>query len=350
MTGLTTIVCTVTLVALSVQAADGTVGAPQPVTPDASPDACRLLRYLAHLPDRPDARVLSAQHCGRGLEVPKFYHANIEALHDATGQWVAMMGADYGPGRTQEGQPDIGVTNASLIEYYRAGGLVTLCWHARNPWTRGTAWDTEIGNLAELYTEGTAINKIWMKDLERVADGLEALRDADVVVYWRPFHEMNGRWFWWGAHTQEELAALWQHMFHYLAVERQLNNLLWGYSPNKGTSRPGTHYYTGDAYCDIVGIDHYGNEISLVAYDDLVATGKPICLSEIGPKRGTNGAFDYAQVIRAIKERYPRIVLFQSWSLEWAMVRNRNAETLLRDPWVVNRDDLDWRKTPIEPR
>ena len=324
--------------------ATGGTASLQPVTPRALPDVHRLLNYLGSLPDRREHRVISAQHCGRGAEVPSCYRDNIEALHETTGEWVAMIGADYGPGRTQTGEPDVAITNKMLIAYNRAGGLVTLCWHARNPWTRGSAWDTEIETFADLYTPGTAINQIWEQDLARVADGIEELRDAGVVVFWRPFHEMNGGWFWWGKREPQEFLALWRHLFAYFCVERGLDNLLWGYTPNKGTGRPGAYYYPGDDYCDIVGIDHYGNEIDLIGYDELVTTGKPICISEIGPKRGTNGAFDYNQVIRVIKERYPKIVLFQSWSLEWAMIRNQNAAALLADPWVLNRDDLDWRE------
>ena len=321
----------------------GALDAPTPVTPNPTPETARLLAYFAALPEGDENRVLSAQHCGRGAQVPEFFQSNIAQLREETGQWVAMMGADYGPGRDMEGEPDPAITNAAVIDYWKAGGLVTLCWHARNPWTRGTAWDRKVeGDFAALYTPGTAINGVWQADLKRIADALEELRDAGVVVWWRPFHEMNGGWFWWGKQSQEDFQALWDHMFHYFAVERKLNNLLWGYTPNKGTSRPGDHYYPGDDRCDIVGIDHYGNTIELTGYESLVATGKPIAISEVGPKRGTNGAFDYTQVIEAVRSRYPKIFLFQSWSLEWAMIRNQNAKDLMNDPWVLNRDELHW--------
>jgi mannan endo-1,4-beta-mannosidase len=34
--------------------------------------------------------------------------------------------------------------------------------------------------------------------LDIVAEGLNELQQANVTVLNRPFHEMNGAWFWWG--------------------------------------------------------------------------------------------------------------------------------------------------------
>jgi hypothetical protein len=44
----------------------------------------------------------------------------------------------------------------------------------------------------------------WMKELDQLADGLQQLKDAGVVVLWRPFHEMNGgpQFLFTGSHKQ----------------------------------------------------------------------------------------------------------------------------------------------------
>src|SRR5690349_8829219 len=95
----------------------------------------------------------------------------------------------------------------------------------------------------------------WLKELDRVAEGLEQLKKAGVVVLWRPFHEMNGDWFWWNGKDPDTFIKLWRQMFDYFTTTKQLDNLLWVYSPNHGKKT--TDYYPGDRYVDIVGLDAY---------------------------------------------------------------------------------------------
>ena len=71
-----------------------------------------------------------------------------------------------------------------------------------------------------------------MQELDQLAAGLEELKEAGVVVIWRPFHEMNGDWFWWGAKPPAEFVKVWRHMFDYFTNTKQLDNLLWAYGPN----------------------------------------------------------------------------------------------------------------------
>lgn len=39
--------------------------------------------------------------------------------------------------------------------------------------------------------------------MERSAEELKKFEDADVPILWRPFHESDGTWFWWGAKGPE---------------------------------------------------------------------------------------------------------------------------------------------------
>jgi mannan endo-1,4-beta-mannosidase len=181
--------------------------------------------------------------------------------------------------------------------------------------------------------------------LDGVADALAELGDAGVVVLWRPFHEMNGGWFWWGRRDPADYVAVWRHMFDYFTKTKKLNNLLWVYSPSTTKSSPVIAYYPGDAYCDIVGLDHYAEGFDLRGYAELTATGKPFGITEIGPQRSLRGSYDYAELIVAIQERYPKTVFFQAWAWDWSLSRNKNAAAMLADPWVIGRDELPRRDT-----
>lgn len=91
-----------------------------------------------------------------------------------------------------------------------------------------------------------------VRELDDIAAGLQQLRDAGVVVLWRPFHEMNGGWFWWGAKKPDVFMQLWRQMFDYFTVQKKLNNLLWVYAANTGGRT--TAFYPGDGYVDLVGV------------------------------------------------------------------------------------------------
>jgi len=107
-------------------------------------------------------------------------------------------------------------------------------------------------NIAELLQPDTDTHQRWMQELDLTAEGLKELKDAGVVVLWRPFHEMNGGWFWWGAKEPEQFIALWRHMFDYFSKTKSLDNLLWVYGPNHGQNTrsimPGTATWTSWAW------------------------------------------------------------------------------------------------------
>ena len=284
-------------------------------------------------------------------------------LHDQTDKWVAMIGSDYT--KTADRAIVTDVVNQVLIDYWNNGGLVTMTWSAGNPLGGTVRENKERVSINELLTPGTAVNKVWMTELDTIAGGLQELRDAGVVVLWRPFHEMNGGWFWWswdkGARISPgQFSRLWRHMYDYFTKTKGLDNLLWIYSPDGQESEPPPswelpimHYYPGGDVVDIVAWDVYDDQLIEYGYDDLVATGKPIIFGEQGPGKTRNGSWDNTILIETIKKRYPKIVAFLAWS-SWpgnliSLIDNPNAKELLNDPWVMTREEVDWRSVSPPP-
>ena len=66
---------------------------------------------------------------------------------------------------------------------------------------------------------------MFTEDLKNAAAYLKLLRDADIPVLWRPFHEAAGGWFWWGKDAAS-FKSLWIAMFNYFKTEG-LDNLIW---------------------------------------------------------------------------------------------------------------------------
>lgn len=348
-------------------AAEETASHRQTADPAASEATRAILRYWAALPQRSENRVISGQFLGHAERksnlgsAQEAYDRLVAGLHEETGLWVALIGADYGLLMEQNEPVDLSATNAPLISHWQKGGLVTVSWHARNPWTGANSRDNTItGHFSDLLKPGTPVNAVWMKELDQVADALAELQQAGVTVLWRPFHEWNGRSFWWAQpRTARQQREIWRHMFGYFTGQKGLHNLLWVYSPlpqNSKVVRAEGEGYPGSAYVDMVGLDIYDPEIKIeAAYKRLLkaAPGKPVWLTEFGPFKGSQARknpelldphFDYMRLIEAIQHKYPQMTGFQAWNRSWSLAGQKNAKQLLEHPWVANLDDLELKK------
>ena len=139
----------------------------------------------------------------------------------------------------------------------------------------------------DLVTPGTLLNERWKSQVDVIAWFLKQLKYAAVPVLWRPCHEMNGTWFWWGQKKGDDgYKKLWQMMFDRLVNFHGLNNLVWVYKTNEFKDGVDTHgtYYPGDNFVDILATDVYTEGFDQVNYDQILelAGDKPIALGEVG--------------------------------------------------------------------
>jgi mannan endo-1,4-beta-mannosidase len=317
---------------------------PTPANANATGAAVELLRFISSLPERPDARVLSGQFIrwchNASLE-------EIEGVRRATGHWLAIASGDYYTNDQQRGHPiDCARTNRVLAEYAKRGGIVSLSIHANNSATGGPAWDTSQG-LDWVDDPANEAHANWTRQLGQVADGLAELANQGIPVLFRPLHEMNGGWFWWGKGRPERYTTLWRDMFAYMTHERGLDNLLWVYSPSAQSDQ--LRYYPGSDVVDVVGFDAYTADLpsdARLAYEQLVSTGKPFGIAEYGPcgPESLPEPFDYSRLIDWIRLDFPQTAFFIAWRDHWGLNRNANVKQLLDDPWVLNLDGLKDRK------
>jgi mannan endo-1,4-beta-mannosidase len=338
-----------------------------PANPRATPDAYKVLQYLTGLTDRTDKRVLLAQDIWSyegGLDGG--YDRFVAKLAEQTGTWLPMLHVSY-PDSSVGPEKSLAIcadANRHAIAYWKAGGLVTIHTNPANPWT-GKADLAHRENLPEVIKAGTPANLAWMRSLDALASHLAELRDAGVVVLWRPLHEMtftNCYWYDCGATPDREVFKdVWRFMFRYFTYVKGLDNLLWVYSAADVGSWNGPaadSVYPGGDYVDVAGLSLYGNSVQVEggSYEKLVALGKPFAFSEFGPahqggatgmKADAGKPFDNMTLIRSIRERYPRTIYAAYWH-SWpgaamSIVDNPNAAQLLDDPWVASRHDVDWK-------
>ena len=238
---------------------------PRPVVPDASPEAKALLNFIYSINGE---KVLSGQ---QGLDEADY-------VKGVTGVYPAIKGHDLI--RESENQK---VVN-SIIDWWNRGGIPTLMWHWGAP-GKGEGYENskkEI-DIDRCFQEGTAEYEAMWADLRRVADWLTVLRDANVPVIWRPMHECDGDWFWYGKGTGEQFCRVWRTMFDYFTKERGLNNLIWVLC-HCGQPRP--EFDPGETYYDIVGADSYNKErIRQEMYNNVIAihgSSRPVTYHECG--------------------------------------------------------------------
>ncbi|CAL2083492.1 glycosyl hydrolase [Tenacibaculum sp. 190524A02b] len=297
---------------------------------------------------------IKGKGCVSGQFIRWSYNASLEEMKKAnelSGQWVGMLGADYyGNFRDSVPSPK-GIyqkANQAIKEYYPKNGLVNLSLHINNPQSGASAWDYVI-DIDSIFIPNSRVQKNLLKELDFIAEGIADLEEKGVMVMFRPYHEMNGYWFWWG--KSKRFAELWKFTYKYLVEEKKLDNMLWCWSPDAG---PGNihDYYPGDEYVDIVGLDSYGADLPKKALDDykeILKYNKPFGFSEYGCVQGgdkkTAATFDYSVLKDWLHKEFPEAVYFLVWRDHWGFTGKKGVDVLLNDDKILNKESIMELKT-----
>jgi hypothetical protein len=207
---------------------------------NASKEAVALYAYIN---DMFGKKILSGQmNSGWGFDEIKY-------IHEVTGKYPAIKGFDFINDREND------TVTRQAIDWWKSGGITTLMWHMGAPGIGEGYENSKKGiDIDKCFEKGTIEYKVFWDELKRKGDLLEKLNQAHVPVLWRPFHELNGNWFWWGKQGPEKFKRLWTTMYNYYVHERKLNNLIWVLCY---TVKPDADWYPGDQYVDIAGADTY---------------------------------------------------------------------------------------------
>jgi mannan endo-1,4-beta-mannosidase len=303
---------------------------PRPPTGDAGG------AVLAYLSGAAKGRTISGQHNREPSDQPARW---TEKVHEITGKYPGLWGGDLSF-HTLAARPAL---IAEARRQWLAGSLVTLIWHMCPPTHREPCgWDTPDGVWArlgdaqwrELVTEGTPLHRAWRDQLDAAVGPLRELRDAGVEVLWRPLHEMNDTWPWWGGRPGPDGSRrLYQLMHDYLVRERGLTNLVWVWSVSDRQVGHLEDFFPGGDYVDVLSLDIWQKDYP--ARDDYVtmrrvAAGKPIALGEVKKVPSPE-----------ILEQQPDWAWFMVWAEELV---NSNSEDAVKatyyDRRVLNRDQV----------
>jgi len=330
-----------------------------------STDAAKVLAYLGRLTNDTKPGVIVGQSCRSMWSIcdDAHYQDAIGRLHDQSGKWPGILSLACDDWRVHSSDELSSANRQLTIPHWRAGGLMMISAAPVNPWApdpkNPVYADTSIkylGTDLRALLPGGSKRGRWLATLNRYAGTLAKLRDAGIVVLWRPMQEMNDTWYWWSKNASSDkhgaYIALWRDMFNYFTSVKRLDNLLWVFAPG-GTPRAESSWpYPGDEYVDVVAPTNYDNDLTIAAYSDALAYGKPIGMSEFGPSAlssdlGANGSFDNRKYIERLSRDYPRVAFFVAWNswegVKMSLADNLYANELMNDPRVLTREKVAWR-------
>ncbi len=297
------------------------------VNPNASEKAQKLLNYLSETAGK---AIITGQHTQTNpME-------EIAYIREKTGKEPLLRGFEM-----LAYSPNINFADATepcLTEVYEnrdtmktalkwakeTDGIVTLTFHWFSPlgghdksfYAKNTDFDAR-----KILVEGTPERAAFYHDMDVIADELQKFREADIPILWRPFHEADGEWFWWGAKGAVVAMKLYRLMFDYFVNVKKLDNLLWVWN----SSNP--EAYPGDDFVDIVSIDIYLQKYEKTdyreQYEQLVrATSrcKTAALAEVG----------YMPDIELLAQSHTPWAYFMTWSKEFCIGEQYNTTERLK--------------------
>ncbi|MFH8487317.1 glycosyl hydrolase [Streptomyces longisporoflavus] len=306
-----------------------------------SPDSAQAFpsgskqQVINHLRSITGSNIVSGQHNKEPASNPGQYTQQVK---DVTGQYPGLWGGDL-MFRAEDVANRQRVIDQAKTEWAN-GSLVSLTWHVCPP-TMGSSCEFEGGvkssisdaQFSQTVTNGTALNNAWKRRLDEVVPYLQQLKSAGVPVLFRPLHEMNEKWNWWGNRPGANGGARLYQITHDYLVGKGLDNLIWVWNVQDNPAGGWAGYYPGNNYVDVASLDvWYKNYPSTADYQQLqsIAGSKPIALAEMG--KVPNSALLNSQT---------RWSYFMIWS-EQLRGNNTNAEIQAGyfHPRVLNQGEV----------
>lgn len=262
----------------------------EPVNPNATPEARALLKTLCATSGN---GILTGQH-----NFPNQRAQDTDKVFAITGKYPAIWGSDFG---FTDGEDKDSILHRDLMieeakKQAAAGSIIYLCWHMLRPTEDepgkpGESWRGSVqarltdDQWLELITSDTPLHQRWEHYIDTAAGYLKQLQEAHIPVLWRPMHENNGGFFWWGGRPGPAgTAQLYREVYARMVYVHHLDNLIWVWNQN-GPAPTGEflQFFPGRQFVDVVSYDNY-RDLGERYYHEIMdlADGKPVALGEVG--------------------------------------------------------------------
>lgn len=302
--------------------------------PNATAEAVELMNYMN---EQAGKFILSGQQS-------LIHTADIEIMTGKKPAIVAFDFIEYSPTRVQYGSTSMELEQA--IAWHKAGGIVSFLWHWNSPtkvpnepgreWWRAFYTDYTDFNLAEALAdkEGEDYKQL-ISDMDVIAEHIKVLKLNDIPVLFRPLHEAEGGWFWWGGSGPEAAKELWRLMYDRYVNVHHLDNLIWVWNSVDA------EWYPGNDVVDIVSYDSYpvAGDHNAVTYQydklyDLTGGTKYIGMME-------NGSIPDPDLMEKYQANWGTFI---TWNDEFILDGKHNSKEFIHyvynHPRVITLDEL----------
>lgn len=313
-----------------------------PVNPNSQECVKNVLNFLADISGK---KVVTGQHTQNHAQEELSY------IKSVTGKLPALVGFEllsYSPNINYSETDDECMEEVSqnygtlkkAWEWAAQKGLITFTWHWFSPLKGKTksffAFNTEF-DARNAVKSGTSENAAFTSDLDVMAGILRPFCEKSIPILWRPFHEAEGNWFWWGSGVcgAETSIKLYRLMYERFTKVHNLTNLIWVWNS------PVPQNYPGDDVVDVISRDIYAKEHShgsfKAEYDELlkITKAEKLCLI------GENGTIP--DINKVIKEKADW-ASFMTWSHEFCLTEKYTESKVLKEiydsEFAVTKENL----------
>ncbi|MGN0578825.1 MAG: glycosyl hydrolase [Ruminiclostridium sp.] len=311
-----------------------------PTNPNAQDCVKKVMKYLS---DITYEKIVTGQHTQTLAQQELHY------IKSVTGKQPALLGFEllsYSPNinysdTDEECMKEVAENYGTLKkawEWAEEKGLITFTWHWFSPlggrsksfFSVNTDFDAD-----KAVTPGTPENTALISDMDVMAGLLRPFCDKQIPILWRPFHEGDGDWFWWGAKGAQPLKQLWRIMYHRFTRLHRLNNLIWVWNS------PVPECYPGDDVVDIISRDMYPPEHEHTSQSEMYYNLKAVTSEPKITLIGETGSLPSA---KAIAEEKIGWASYMTWSGKFCKSEEYTTKEKLKEmydsEYAVTKDKL----------
>lgn len=248
-----------------------------------------------------------------------------------------------------------------MHQTYDRGGIISFCWHYYNPVTGGLFYDTT--EVVKNILPGGSHHEAFKKSLAIIANFAHNAKGKNgelIPIIFRPWHEFDGNWFWWGkSHcTAQKFKELYRFTVIYLRDSLHVHNFLYAFSPDCKFHSEADYLqrYPGDEYVDILGMDNYwdftpnGEGLKGVILKAGIITkyaqkkNKLAALTETGLANLPDTTWYTERLLKVIKDKNVRLAYVNVWRGEYVPYPGHPAckdfIKFRHDPVILFESDL----------
>ncbi len=300
------------------------------ITTPCNPNAQQEVRDLLACLNRIEGKgILTGQH------TQTYGQEELAVILRETGKLPAICGFEllsYSPNiplenASQDCLAEVSNNRGTLdlaMAWAKRGGILAFTWHWFSPlggrdksfYTENTDFDAQAALI-----EGTREHIALLNDLDHMAKLLAPFCDAHIPILWRPFHESEGQWFWWGAKGMETARELYRLMYRRYTQVHHLDNLIWVWN------NPCEEGYVGDEYCDVISRDQYPAPHAYGSFRDQYDGLKSITSADKGAAIAETGVIPDGDLL--VADHVPWL-WYMTWSRDFALTEKHNSFAALR--------------------